>query len=138
MFVIFVNWGFFIYIYFLYYTCRSLTISFTKPGPERSLGFIQRRCFGLPESSPNASAAPARFFIDLGSHFGPFFMPLGVGTRFVELEPATPSNHGSWFVCFSKGAAVTLRVYNDFIIIHIYIYILSYIYIYTCMIYPNK
>ena len=58
--------------------------------------FRMRRDFGILESSPNASEAPGRFCIDLGFHFGSFFMPFGVvfGTRFVELEPALLPNHG--------------------------------------------
>ena len=49
-------------------------------------------------------------------HIDSFFMTFDavVDTCFVDLELAPPSNHGSWFVGFSKGAAVTLRVYNDF------------------------
>ena len=66
--------------------------------PKRPSVFLDVEKFWPPATLPeHLRGAGARFCIDLGSNFGTFFMPFGIvfGTRFVELEPAPPSNHGS-------------------------------------------
>ena len=75
-----------------------------KKGPKTTVHFRTRNCFGLPKRSPNTAAAPARFCIDRGSHFGTFFLFIGLvfGTRFAALELAPPSNLRNWFAGFSR------------------------------------
>lgn len=78
--------------------------------PVLLLPLLHRNVSGLREHSPNASAAPARFCIDLKSNLGAFFVWTDVvfGTRFSNLELAPPPNYGSWFASFSRVQRVLI------------------------------